>query len=48
MSAAAVRINTMMTSSQKSLMPYIIPDVMPSIIMAQLALLTRAPRVART
>jgi hypothetical protein len=35
-SAADARIKTMMTSSQTSPMPHIIPDVMPFIIMVHL------------
>ena len=45
--AAAARSKTMMTSNQTAPMPHIIPDVMPSIIMVQLAVATREPRVAR-
>jgi len=47
MRAAAARSKTMMTSNQTAPMPHIIPEVMPSIIMAQLAVATREPRVAR-
>jgi hypothetical protein len=35
-SAAAARIKTMMTSDQTAPMPYIIPDVMPCIIMVHI------------
>ena len=48
MRAAAARSKTMTTSNQKTPMPNIIPEVMPSIIMAQFAVATRELRVART